>query len=151
MEYVYLGTERNGIPKQALTGILDDVIAADNDFVDMREICKKYGLSRDERYVVEEFLKKYMAIGNSEVFRKFTDLAEMVKTFVVNGEFDKATESARTNNSVTPLSASLLQREFRIDFITAVDVIKCLGENGFLEKDEGGYSYIKARKKNDEA
>lgn len=74
-----------------------------------------------------------------------------MKSFVANGEFDKATESEPTNDYVMPLPASLLQREFGIGFAAAVDVINCLDENGFLVKDECGYVYLTARKKNGEA
>ena len=57
MDYVYLPIQSGfRIRKSTMISVLNDIIAAENGNVDMREIGAKYGLSRYERHAVEDFL-----------------------------------------------------------------------------------------------
>ena len=61
MDYVYLPIQSGfRIRKSTMISVLNDIIAAENGNVDMREIGAKYGLSRYERRAVEDFLQKYL-------------------------------------------------------------------------------------------
>lgn len=56
MDYVYLPIQSGfRIRKSTMISVLNDIIAAENGNVDMREIGAKYGLSRYERHAVEDF------------------------------------------------------------------------------------------------
>ena len=61
MDYVYLPIQSGfRIRKSTMISVLNDIIAAENGNVDMREIGAKYGLSRYERHAVEDFLQKFL-------------------------------------------------------------------------------------------
>lgn len=77
MEYIYLPVKKNyKIEKQTMLGILQDIIDTGGGNADMKTIGDKYGLSRDERYAVEEYLEKALVFADSEVYRTFLSIAE---------------------------------------------------------------------------
>lgn len=146
MEYIYLPVKKNyKIEKQMMLGILQDIIDAGGGNADMKAIGDKHGLSRDERYTVEEYLEKELVLDDSEVYRTFLPIAEAEKRNVTAGKLDEPQENARELNRQKygePISISLLQRHFCFSYPKAARIMKTLEDCGLIVKDEQGNKYF---------
>lgn len=146
MEYIYLPVKKNyKIEKQTMLGILQDIIDAGGGNADMKTIGDKYGLSRDERYAVEEYLEKALVFADSEVYRTFLSIAEAEQRNVTAGKLDESQENAEELNRKEdgePISISLLQRHFSFSYPKAARIMKTLEDCGLIVKDEQGNKFF---------
>lgn len=146
MEYIYLPVKKDyKIEKQTMLGILQDIIDLDCGNADMKTIGDKYGLSRDERYAVEEYLEKTLVFAYSEVYRAFLPIAEAEQRNVTAGKLDEPQENAEElgrQKYGEPLSISLLQRHFSLSYPKAVRIMQTLEDCGLIVKDEKGNKYF---------
>ena len=146
MEYIYLSVKRKyKIEKQTMLGILQDIIDAGGGNADMKTIGDKYGLSRDERYAVEEYLEKALVFADSEVYRTFLPIAKAEQRNVTAGKLDEPQENAEELNRQKygePISISLLQQHFRFSYPKAARIMKTLEDCGLIVKDEQGNKYF---------
>lgn len=146
MEYIYLPVKRKyKIEKQTMLGILQDIIDAGGGNADMKTIGDKYGLSRDERYAVEEYLEKALVFADSEVYRMFLPIAKAEQRNVTAGKLDEPQENAEELNRQKygeHISISLLQQHFRFSYPKAARIMKTLEDCGLIVKDEQGNKYF---------
>lgn len=134
MEYVNLSTGfGTKVERSKILLVLKDVIDANNGNVDMRAVAAKHRLNRQERYAIEDYLKKYMVFDNGEVYKSYKDLAESLYKRIKNDLIEnnsKGTETTQTG--IGPISISLLQRQFGLSYPAAAKIFERLDECGLL-------------------
>lgn len=146
MEYLYLPVKKNyKIEKQTMLGILQDIIDLGGGNADMKAIGDKYGLSRDERDAVEEYLEKALVFADSKVYRTFLPIAKAEKRNITAGKLDEPQENAEEfgrQKYGDPISISLLQRHFSLSYPKAARIMQTLEDCGLIVKDEKGNKYF---------
>lgn len=144
MDYVYLPIQSGfRIRKSTMISVLNDIIAAENGNVDMREIGAKYGLSRYERHAVEDFLQKYLVFDKYEMYKSYKTLAEGILEIIEAGAFkDLKTNMPKNKNDnsfeLIKVSILLLQMKLGINFPLAAKIFNRLDERGLIVRDENG-------------
>lgn len=138
MDYVYLPIQSGfRIRKSTMISVLNDIIAAENGNVDMREIGAKYGLSRYERRAVEDFLQKYLVFDKYETYKSYKTLAEGILEIVEADAF-KDLKTNTSKNKKVKISISLLQMKLGVNFPLAAKIFDRLEERGLIICDENG-------------
>ena len=134
MEYVNLSTGfGTKVERSKILLVLKDVIDANNGNVDMRAIAAKHRLNRQERYAIEDYLKKYMVFVNGEIYKSCKELAESLYKCIESDLFEnnsKGTETTQTG--IGPISISLLQIQFGLSYPAAAKIFERLDECGLL-------------------
>ena len=138
MDYVYLPIQSGfRIRKSTMISVLNDIIAAENGNVDMREIGAKYGLSRYERRAVEDFLQKYLVFDKYEMYKSYKTLAEGILEIIEADAF-KDLKTNTSKNKKVKISISLLQMKLGVNFPLAAKIFDRLDERGLIIRDENG-------------